>query len=515
MLTAIAASSVPDTASPAAVTSPSPSEGPSARRRRVPAVRVAVLERIGMGLLALAALVGFVVYPTYPNYDSYYSLLWGRELLAFDALSFQAYRAPTEHPLAIAFGALLTPIGDSADRVMVAFTVISFLALVAALYALGKTAFTPLVGAVAAALLVTRFDFPFLAARGYIDIPYLAVVVWAAVIELRAPRRHPLVVLGLLAAAGLMRPEAWLLAGVYWLWLLPPASWSRRALYAALAAIGPLVWVAVDFAVTGNPLYSLTGTRDLAEELGRNKGGAAVPAALWAFLVKLAKFPVMVAGIAGALLAIVLTPRRALMPLVLFAVGAGTFALVGLAGLSVIDRYLLVPSLCAMVFAAVFIGGWTMLEPGTAWRRLWAAGAVGIVIFGVAFTAMRVNLTQLRNELRFRGDAHVALERVLHNPAVSRGLRCGPIYVPNHKLIPDVRWILDRPQSDVIARSSLRTSEGPGPPPARGVTILVHNRPAIFKQAFVTDDDESADNLPPPGFVRAATSQYYAAYVRC
>ena len=89
---------------------------------------------------------------------------------------------------------------------MVAFAVLSFLALVAAVYALGKTAFTPLVGAVAAALLVSRFDFPFLAARGYIDIPYLAVVVWAAVIEARAPRRHPVVVLTLLAAAGLMRP---------------------------------------------------------------------------------------------------------------------------------------------------------------------------------------------------------------------------------------------------------------------------------------------------------------------
>lgn len=510
MLTAIAASSVPETASPAAVPSPSPAEAPSARRPRVPAVRVAVLERAGMGLLALAALIGFVVYPTYPNYDSYYSLLWGRELLSLDALSFEAYRAPTEHPLAIAFGALLSLLGDSADRVMVACTVLSFLALVAAVYALGKTAFEPLVGAVAAALLVTRFDFPFLAARGYIDIPYLAVVVWAAVIELRAPRRHPLVVLGLLAAAGLMRPEAWLLAGVYWLWLFMRLTWNQRAIYAGLAAVGPLVWVGVDLAVTGNPLYSLTGTRDLAEELGRNKGGAAVPAALYAFLVKLAKFPVMIAGMAGVVLAVVLTPRRALMPLVLFAIGAGTFALVGLAGLSVIDRYLLVPSLCVMVFAAVFIAGWTMLERGTAWRRIWATGALAVVVFGIVFTATRVNLTQLRNELQFRGDAHVALEHVLHDPDVVAGLRCGPVYVPNHKLIPDVRWVLDSSQSDVIARSSRGIGD-----PSRGVVIVVHNRPAIFKQAFVTDNDRSADNLPPAGFVRVATSQYYGAYASC
>jgi len=501
---------VPETAGPAVVTPSPPAEQPSVRRRRMPTVRVAVLERIGIGVLALAALIGFIAYPTYPNYDSYYSLLWGRELLDLDALSFEAYRAPTEHPLAIAFGALLSLLGDNADRVLVACAVLSFLALVAAVYTLAKTAFTPLVGAVAAVLLVTRFDFPFLAARGYIDIPYLAVVVWAAVIELRAPRRHPVVVLTLLAMAGLMRPEAWLLAGVYWLWVVLEVSWRQRVIYAAIAAIGPLVWVAVDFAVTGNPLYSLTGTRDLAEELGRNKGGAAVPEALYAFLVKLAKFPVMIAGMAGVVLAVVLTPRRALMPLVLFVIGAGTFALVGLAGLSVIDRYLLVPSLCVMVFAAVSIAGWTMLERGTAWRRVWATGALAIVVFGVVFTATRVNLTQLRNELRFRGDAHVALERVLSDPEVVRALRCGPVYVPNHKLIPDVRWILGSSQSGVIARSSRETGD-----PSRGVVILVHNRPALFKQAFVTDSDRSADNLPPAGFVRVATSQYYGAYANC
>ena len=335
-------------------------------------------------------------------------------------------------------------------------------------------------------------------------------------IEARAPRRHPVVVLTLLAAAGLMRPEAWVLAGLYWLWLVPRLSWRQRALFAALAAVGPVVWAGVDLAVTGDWKYSLTATGDLAEELGRNKGGAAVPAALYAFLVKLAKFPVVIAGSVGLVLAIVLTPRRALMPLLLFLAGAGTFALVGLAGLSVIDRYLLVPSLCVMIFAAVFIAGWTMLEPGTAWRRLWMAGAAAVVVFGVVFTATRVNLVSLRNELQFRGDAHVALERVLRDPAVVRALRCGPVYVPNHKLIPDVRWILDRPRSDVIARSSLRRKGAPGPAAVTsGVAILVHHRPALFKQAFVTDNDESADNLPPAGFDRAATSQYYAAYVSC
>ena len=67
----------------------------------------------------------------------------------------------------------------------------AFLWLVAGVYRLGRIAFTPLVGAVAAALLLTRFDYAFLAARGYIDIPYMAMVVWAAALEAQqaAPRR--------------------------------------------------------------------------------------------------------------------------------------------------------------------------------------------------------------------------------------------------------------------------------------------------------------------------------------
>jgi hypothetical protein len=496
--------------SPAAVVSPpSPAEAPSARRW-LGRFSTRALERAGLLVLSLASLTGFLLFPTYPNYDSYYSLLWGRELLGLQHLSFTAYRAPTEHPLAIAFGALLTPLGGGADRIMVACAVIAFVVLVAGVYALGKTAFTPLVGAAAAALLVTRFDYPFLAARAYIDIPYLAVVIWAAVIEARAPRRHAVLVLVLLGAAGLMRPEAWVLAGLYWLWLFPKATWRQRFAYAALAAIAPLVWASVDLAVTGDWKYSLTGTKDLAEELGRNKGGAAVPQALYAFLVKLAKFPVVIGGAVGGLLAVVLTPRRAVMPLALFLAGVGTFALVGFAGLSVIDRYLLVPSLCVMVFAAVFIAGWTMLRERSAWRRVWAAGAAALVIFGVAFTATRVNLDQLHTELRFRGDAHTALESVLRDRAVVSALRCGPVYVPNHKLIPDVRWILDRSKAGVLARSNKAVAA-----PRRGVVLVVHDRLAIFKQAFVTDVDETLNNLPPAGFARIATSKYYGAYAHC
>ena len=90
------------------------------------------------------------------------------------------------------------------------------------------------------ALLCTRFDFPFLAARGYIDIPYLALVVWAAALELERPRRGALVFL-LLAAAGAAAPggvaahRPLLPVDVAWPRTLAPA----RIRYAALTGDRP------------------------------------------------------------------------------------------------------------------------------------------------------------------------------------------------------------------------------------------------------------------------------------
>jgi hypothetical protein len=72
------------------------------------------LAKAAFALLCVGCLVGFLVFPTYPNYDSYYSLLWGREVLDLQAPYFEGFRVPTEHPLAIAAGALLSLLGESA-----------------------------------------------------------------------------------------------------------------------------------------------------------------------------------------------------------------------------------------------------------------------------------------------------------------------------------------------------------------------------------------------------------------
>ena len=103
----------------ASLTRQRPGSGIAARARALDTDTVA---KLVFGLLCAGFLVGFLVYPTYPNYDSYYSLLWGREVLDFQAPFFEGFRVPTEHPLGIAAGAVLGLLGEGADRVWVAMT---------------------------------------------------------------------------------------------------------------------------------------------------------------------------------------------------------------------------------------------------------------------------------------------------------------------------------------------------------------------------------------------------------
>jgi hypothetical protein len=467
--------------------------------------------RVLFALVALAALVGFFAYPTYPNYDSLYSLIWGREILHGQLPSFEVYRGPTEHPLALVFGALMSLFGTGGDRLMVFATLASYVALVGGLYRLAALAFTPLVGVITGALLISRFDFAFLAARGYIDIPYLALVVWAAALE-AGGRRRGTPVFVLLGLAGLMRPEAWLLAGLYWLWYVWPATtpWRTRVLTALATGVAPVLWALTDGIVTGDPLYSLHSTSNLAEELGRSHGLSGVPHATWAFLTSLDKAPVVYAAVAGILLAILLVPRRLGMPMVLLIAGLGTFGLVGIAGLSIIDRYLLIPSLMVMIFAGVAFGGWTMLADGTA-RRVWAALFAVALVGGTAYTIANLNMIRFENELEFRERYRGDLMQVLDDPRVQAAMKCGPISTPNHKLIPDVRWITKLEEDQVIARSD-RTQRRRI---RRGVALYVTQRYALVRQAFVTPLDDPETQLPMKGFDRVVSHGYYGAYVRC
>jgi hypothetical protein len=458
-------------------------------------------EAVVVAALAAAALVAALLVPTYPNYDTYFHLVWGRELVHGIKPDFEAYAAPTEHPLFLALCAVVGLVGSDADRVLVIICVLSMVALVWGTFRLGEACFGLWPGLLGAAFVGSSFAFLLYAARAYVDMPFLALVVWAAAMEARAPRRGVPVML-VLVVAGLLRPEAWVLAGAYWLW----CGWRRLELL-ALAAVAPVAWCFVDLLVTGDPLFSLHSTSDLADELNRNRGLSSVPGSFVSFLTDTARAPVAAAGVIGALVLWRLRRGRALhVPIALFGAGAVTFLGTGLAGLSVLPRYLTVPVVALCLVAAYGVLGFTTLEPGPL-RRAWSRAAIGAAVVGLAFVAIRSPAVgTLRGELRFIKGSHDDLVAILHAPAVQRDMRCGPITFPTYRLVPDTRWLLDLPARRVGARSAKRRS--------RGVAMFVLGDKELRRFGFAAGASPST-NVPDPGFVPIARNGRFSAYAAC
>lgn len=483
---------------------------PSALEPRGRSERLRRLERVGLLLLIVAGTVGFFVFPTYPNYDSIYSLLWGREILDLATPTFDAFRAPTQHPLSNLIGAALSLFGQVGDRLWVALCILSMIALLAGLYRLGRDLFSPVVGLVAAILLASRLDFAFLAARGYIDTGFLAFVIWAAVLEIARPRRG-LAPLILLALAGMLRPEAWLIGGLYWLWCFGPATWRQRIVWGVIVWLPAVIWLGSDYLVMGEPLYSFTHTSGLAAELERTKSIDEVPVTLVSYLIDLVKLPVFIGGLVGGVFGLLLYPKRSAMPFTLLAIGVATFFAIGLGGFSVIDRYLLVAAVMVMLLCAIALGGWSLLAPGPG-RTIWMGLTLLAIVGGATLTATRLNLSSVIRELEFRGEARPSLADALNDPKTRAAIdRCGTLYLPNHKTIPDARWITDLPADRVLARTDPRVPTQP----TQGVVVITHQRRAIFNQVLFDVNQDPAVNLPPAGMQRLVTTTFYTVYAAC
>jgi hypothetical protein len=489
--------------------------------QRLRAVSASTWAKWAFAAMCALALAGYFAFPTYPTYDSFYALLWGRDVLHLHMPDFHVYRGPTEHPLAIAFGVVCSLFGQGGARLVVLGSIASFVALVAGVYRLGRLCFGPFVGAVAGLLVLSRFFVENLAAQGYLDISYVALVVWASALEVQRPRRGRPVFL-LLAAAGLLRPDAWVLLGVYWLWCAWPAENRTRLEYAGLAAIAPVLWIGVDAVVTGNPLYSLHSTSGLAAELGRTQGLSGVLSSTWAYAVRIDKMAVVLGALAGVPIAVWLAPRRVLVPLVVLASLLFVFVAEGAAGASVVDRYMVGAAVVMVVFCAVTVGGWSMLERGSALRRLWMAGAAVLVAYGAVVAATTLSLASLRSTLAYHEDFHEGLASALHSPAVKAQLkRCPLLSLPNNKLIPDARWILDSVnQRNVVARSQARADAHSGAHELehrilRGSVAVYPLGAAVFFEAIVDVGDDPRDQVPPAGFKRVYASRYYAVYANC
>ena len=348
---------------------------------------------------------------------------------------------------------------------MVLGSIASFVAAVAGMYRLSRVCFGPLVGpgrgAAAPQPLLHREP----RGQGYLDISYLALIIWAVVLEAERPRRGTPVFL-LLAAAGLLRPDAWVMAGAYWLW----CSW-RADNRDPPSLPGPGGDRAARVGRHGRdrdrqPAVLADGDRRASpRNWNAPRAWRASIASLWEYGVRIDKLPVVLGALIGIPLAIWMAPRRALVPLAAFGVLRLRVPGQGAVGASVVDRYLIGAATMLLPFCAVSIG--RLVDAGARIgaaprvdSRRRGAGPVRHAGMSCATSASRVCAPRSPTT---RNSTRAWPRRWPRRRWPSICARCHLLSLPDNKLIPDARWIQDTVgQKDIIARSQARSEAAKG-----------------------------------------------------
>jgi hypothetical protein len=315
--------------------------------------------------------------------------------------------------------------------------------------------------------MLTRTDLEFFALRGVVDIWFLFFVFAAAAIEVKTPRRG-MPVMVLLTLAGLLRPEAWVLAGVYVLWLLPAKGIRGIFPYVLMLLAAPVLWVAWDWIVTGKPLYSLTSTRETAGVFGRNRGLSGAVTSLPDYIGANEKVVNVAIGGLGALTALFVLRRRSLMPVALMGIGLFTFFAIAGAGLSVIPRYVAVPSILFNLGVALALTAWLIVrDDKRAHRVLLGLAALAVLVIVFRAVPYSQDFRKLHGQEIFVRQQHTQLKQILDDPKVAPLLAsCRPITTPTHSAIPIIRFETGLP------KNALEPSITQARPPEHGLLLI-------------------------------------------
>ncbi|HEX6154333.1 MAG TPA: hypothetical protein VFZ19_12510 [Solirubrobacterales bacterium] len=461
------------------------------------------------GVLLLLFPVGF------PNYDTIYALVWGREIAHLESPDHGAALPPTPHPLTELWGAMLTPLGDGAITLTMIGAYVALGLIGYFVYRLGSIWFDRWIGGAAALIVLTRAPFLSNGLRAYIDLPYIALCLAALLVEAKKPRAGwP--VLTLLALAGLLRPEAWLFAGVYWLYLTfdpqkrrlrEERSKAELAWLGLLAVAGPILWVLFDLFTTGNLLYSWTGTKETVETLERQTGPVDLVLYGPRRLGEVLQWPGMVGAVGGVVLGLAFLRRRSILGVAAAALALLAFAILACGGLAILPRYTMLAAAILAIFVGVALLGWRLLEPGHPWRRRWQVFAAIVFAMFLIWLPNQWDLdsrvdTDLTNQARIEGDLSDLIDEGAFEPL------CGKIAVPNHRAVPRLAFGLEIEPTEVVSASEERA-------PKRGYFVapasdfVIHN--------FILDPNDPTDpSFPVPnGFERVAANESWVVYRRC
>jgi len=442
-----------------------------------------------------------------------------------------------------------TPLGDGAIGLTMAIAYLSLGLVGYLVYRLGSLWFDRPIGAVAALIVLTRAPYLSNGLRAYVDLPYIALVLGALVIETRRPRAGwP--VLALLALAGLLRPEAWLFSLAYLAYLLldfgqlskgrgekgktsdegagvplEPADTQKRGLIrprfvrargtpapstaklVALTLAAPILWALFDWITTGNPAHSFTGTRETVDTLARQTGPVDLVLYGPRRLGEVLQWPGMIGALGGVVLGLAFLRRRSEIGVAAAALALGAFAIVACGGLAILPRYTMLSAAVLAIFVALALLGWRLLERGHPWRRAWQAFAAFVALMFVVWAPNQYDLlhrvnTDLANQGKVESDLTDLADSGVFEPL------CGEISVPNHRAVPRLAFNLDvRPSHIVSSSEQDQPRRGYFLAPAGPFTI--HN--------FILDPNDPArfETKVPHGFHRVAANRSWILYRRC
>jgi hypothetical protein len=216
---------------------------------------------VAVGALSLAV-------PATMGYDAWAWMVWARELAHLDL---DSTAGPSFKPLPVLVVAPLTVLGGAAPAIWLAAMRACAVASLVLAYRLGARLAGVAAGAVAALGLALSADLYRTALLGSAEPALIAVALGAVDRHLAGRRDWALV---LVAIAGLIRPEAWVVLAGYglYVWLHDP---RLRPLAVLAVVVPPALWLGLDWAGSGDPLHASSTATEATEG---SAASASVPA---------------------------------------------------------------------------------------------------------------------------------------------------------------------------------------------------------------------------------------------
>jgi hypothetical protein len=419
---------------------------------------------VAAGALSLAV-------PATMGYDAWAWMVWARELAHLDLAT---TAGPSFKPLPVIVVAPLTVLGGAAPALWLAAMRACAVGSLVLAYRLGSRLANPLAGAAAALGLALSADLYRTALLGSAEPALIALTLGAVDRHLAGRRDWPLV---LVAIAGLIRPEAWVVLAAYglYVWFDEP---RLRPLAIAAVVLPPALWLGLDWAGSGDPLHASSTATEATEGSAAN---ASVPGlevlrrAADAVIV-----PTLVLAAVGFAEAVRRRDRRVLALAVLALAWIAIVAVMAEAGFTGTRRYLAAPAAGICVVAGVGLA-WLLAHVPAGRSRVLVAGAIAALALVPALLRAREEARTL-SVARHQADQLDELRQAVAKVGGRRAVRRVGRPAINPWLQTALAWELRAPLDGVQATWASSRRHPHWTPPAlvfRAPARLAGPRPAL------------------------------------